>query len=311
MSDGLKDTHLKLIKSVPDFLKAINTVDPYNKKLFFRGHSNSNYDCVPSVLRKGNFYKREDELYSSLRGLSVQNFSDKNSHLEILTEMQHYSLPTRLLDITTNPLIALFFAAYSVENNDSASNGEVIILKAKKKQIKNFYSDSVEFQLALATMNSHNKKLILEKAYKIKNKKKSKRIKLFNELPEVKRLVHEAGKTGVFYQNVLDPRDLQELFFCQPAMVNARINNQNGAFISFGSLKNINSKSNVNDIKEAYIKRIQKLYFRKPKNKKRVRLIILSIYKKAILEQLDLLGINQASVYPDIEKRSQYIKEKF
>ena len=42
-----------------------------------------------------------------------QSFSECKSALDYLVQMQHYELPTRLLDVTTNPLVALYFACES------------------------------------------------------------------------------------------------------------------------------------------------------------------------------------------------------
>ena len=39
-----------------------------------------------------------------------RDFSECKSALDYLVQMQHYGLPTRLLDVTTNPLVALYFA---------------------------------------------------------------------------------------------------------------------------------------------------------------------------------------------------------
>ncbi|WP_346764431.1 FRG domain-containing protein [Acinetobacter sp. SA01] len=106
--------------------------------IFFRGHSNKDYELVPYVYRD-NIIKNEHIIFKELLLRCPQDFEYCQTTFEFLVKMQHYSLPTRLLDITTNPLIALYFACQS----KSKSDAELIIFKVPKSDIKYYDSDTV------------------------------------------------------------------------------------------------------------------------------------------------------------------------
>lgn len=213
-----------------------NRTEYKDREYFFRGHEKFEFGCVPSLLREKNFFDNEDDLYNELQTLSPKNFLDKKKHLEILTEMQHFSLPTRLLDISSNPLSSLFFSVFSVDQSTNNSDGEVIVFDVMRKKVKKFSSDIVEIQNSLAYMPRHKKNEIQKAAVKLLSKTKNERIENFNAVEAVRQLIHEASKSGIIYQNVLDPVDLFDMFFCLPLKNNERIYSQSGAFISYGLL---------------------------------------------------------------------------
>lgn len=66
------------------------------------------------------------ERHAILRAGTPTDDEDKRSKILKLFHMQHYGVPTRLLDWTTNPFIALYFALSS--GNDSTENPAVWIM---------------------------------------------------------------------------------------------------------------------------------------------------------------------------------------
>ncbi|TNS77803.1 FRG domain-containing protein, partial [Escherichia coli] len=111
---------------------------------FYRGHSKSSYELVPSLYRKNQngTYRHlasESDLVREILSARPNEFKEDKFTIDKLVRMQHYGLPTRLLDITSNPLIALYFACCS--NPDE--NGQVIAFSTNRKKIKYFDSDTV------------------------------------------------------------------------------------------------------------------------------------------------------------------------
>lgn len=61
-----------------------------------------------------------------------------------LTNIQHYGGVTNILDITSNPLVALFFACLEGNTDkDNKDDGKIYILCSNNKEIEKYYSDDV------------------------------------------------------------------------------------------------------------------------------------------------------------------------
>lgn len=104
------------ITSVADFIKAIEGVknDPFaiekTAEVFYRGHADKSWDLTPSIFRSDKGIENEHFLFRDMVAHVPRDFSECKSALDYLVQMQHYGLPTRLLDVTANPLVALYFA---------------------------------------------------------------------------------------------------------------------------------------------------------------------------------------------------------
>lgn len=94
---------------------------------FYREYYNPDYKLIPSVFRNNNL-SQESDFYHKIMVHCPEEF--KNFfHLGRLVHMQHYSYPTRLLDVTSNPLVALFFACknFGHEEYNKSGSGKVFV----------------------------------------------------------------------------------------------------------------------------------------------------------------------------------------
>lgn len=119
----------KVITSVSEFITEIESHYSDGKEYFFRGESKDYGTIIPNLYRElnkliedsTNYYKR-----LSIE-LGIQN-TDNISVIDQMATLQHYGAKSRLLDITSNALIALFFA---VENTDEKEDGIVHVFNGK------------------------------------------------------------------------------------------------------------------------------------------------------------------------------------
>ena len=109
------------VKDIYDAVKSLGGPD----HVWFRGvTSATSHKLVPSLLRYPNGPEKETALFKQYqqwsRGIAVEDIGRPISDWDVLFEMQHYGIPTRLIDWTEVLEIAVFFSILGNPGGDGA-----------------------------------------------------------------------------------------------------------------------------------------------------------------------------------------------
>lgn len=108
--------------------------------LLFRGQANKEYELIPSLGRNRRFttqctiFNEERNLIEMAKFRLPDVFRAELTPVELLALLQHHGIPTRLLDVTENALVALYFACC----NEPDKDGEVIVFKSDNSNVANY-----------------------------------------------------------------------------------------------------------------------------------------------------------------------------
>ncbi len=277
-----------IIENVSDLMRFVfdkSEMADNDSCFYYRGHSSTTYELKPGIYRKPvSLITHEHIMFKELESAVPSEFSSCKCTFDRLVKMQHYELPSRLLDITANPLVALYFACAEKEKLDH--DGKIYLFQKYDDSILSKYSDSDAVSV-VANIARRSIKFEIDSIRTLDRE-------TFNEQDEIDFLLHEIRCCEKpHFRSLIDPKDIESIFFVKPKMDNPRIIKQEGAFFIFGIS---GTKAMCPDMLEFFDYN---------------EYVIPADSKKIILNQLDAMGINEASLFPEIDHVARVIKKKY
>lgn len=294
----IDESNIILIDSVSSFIEKIKQVkemkeseDGTSTELYLRGQETEFWDIEPSIFRD-DMLSIEHKLMQIPLQKSPTEFRDLNSMFDIMTKYQHYGMCTRLLDLTTNPLVALYFACkkhgmekYVTEDGDVEKEPYGIIYYTDKYYPSQSTDLEVQIVSALASYDLEKENTLLEVLERL----------YYDQIIDEKTKSNWLKNYGEFVKII------QNNYMVMPTYTNERLRKQSGVFL-------LTSLFSFNKEYEA-----EKSVISKAKGKLREEFNDECFYisgenKEAILKELDLYNINEATLFPELEHQLSYIK---
>lgn len=260
-----------------------------SQRFFFRGQANIAWDVYPGVFR-GGFLMTESQLINEAYLRNPTEFRKLDTDFERLAKLQHYGLPTRLLDVTSNPLVALYFACQPFRDvaedgklNDP-SDGVVLFSRAYSKGCNDIETSVISHLANMEISGDLTLESLLEE--------------LVDKRIYSSKVAEDCRKNE--YNSLI--KMLQNNYFVISNMNNERLIRQSGLFLLVGKY-NIN----LNDgDKGKSVIQVAKSNARGDFDKRIFR--ISADRKEDILEELNFYNVNEGALFPELEHQMIYIK---
>lgn len=296
-----------LCKSISEYLNIIKNIQSEQDKcidlLWFRGQSSSSYRLIPSGLRykkdvidsRGNIIKDGytgassgyESLLLNLSGM-LDEFKQRaipyletypKSDFEWMFLAQHYGLPTRLLDWTINPLVAMFFAINEINVNQIDLSYLSSADKHSSEYLDKEHREDCIDKNDIEMLNDSAAVFIIN-PYKI-NKSLGNGERIINIIDDEK------------YAEYINPQDIScyEPLCITSKSIDKRIIAQSGNFTIHGS-------------------NLYPLDFYNVTRPLIHKIIIPYETVNEIKSELEILGINESFVYPGLDSLAKEIKNK-
>ena len=283
---------------------ALRAGAPSDRQFYFRGEAKNTWPLRPNVMRFRNGVARhrahEGEMLLELMSRRPEDFASASTALDQWVLAQHHGLPTRLLDITRNPLVALLGASGGLDANpdESTRDGRVHVFSVPRRLIKPFTSDTVAIVSNLAKLSRPEQDTLLGWTLAdIADRSPGASFDLSHERAS-RRLYHLIRQERPQFMEVIDPRHLFQVFVVEPVQSFERIRAQSGAFL-ISAFHERFERSEVlawNDRIPVYGHAI---------------LDVPSASKDSIVRELGLLNVTRETLLPGLDEAARAITGQF
>ena len=278
--------------------------------LYFRGEhcSQKSWGLSPSVLRSvpkngDTLRQAEGAMLLELMSRRPEEFNGLTSALGQLVLAQHHGLKTRLLDVTRNPLVALFHAcdgstrpAATVEGRSDEEDGRLHVFAVPRVLVKPFNSDTISIIANFAKLRRAEQMILLGKTHD--GVEADTVTGDLNYATIKRRLTYLIRQEKPNFEDLIDPRDLFRVFVVEPQQSFERIRAQSGAFLISAFHERFERDEIVgwNEDIPVYD------YF------------VLKVPRKdreQILAELRLLNITRETLYPGLDEAARAVVQRY
>ena len=301
MSSSYQDVKWdKPINCVADVIKQCNKLDTNDSDgvIYYRGESTNKWELRPSVMRlqkpgKFSLISEESNMLLDLMSRRPEDFANVTSALDQCVLAQHYGLKTRLLDVTRNPLVALFSACESQE-----FPGRLHVFAVPKELIKPFTSDTISIVANFCKLSRGDQNLLL--GWSVEDIQEREFIQEYQSVysKTLNRLYHLIRQEKPNFKKLIDPRDFFRVFVVEPQQSFERIRAQSGAFL----ISAFHERFEQNKVLEFNpgIPIYRHFMIEVPKES-----------KQGIIDELRLLNVTRETLYPGLDESANAITNRY